>query len=233
MDILTTGLPIACKLYNILLKYKKFVDKDIRLLENADCISKSLSLWAAPVIIVPKKPNPLNLQKQQPHLVLDYWSLNKSIDAAHNGNRVISYYPLPNIMDLLARLQKCTIFCSLDLRLGYHNISLTPETKPKTAFATSSKWHWNIAPFSICTLPGAFCYLMLQILSWLDFCFTYLDDIYVYSTSRKEHMQHLEAVFKCLKEASLKIKLSKCQFFKKYLQAWHSSTTGKSISNKM
>ena len=58
---------------------------------------------------------------------------------------------------------------------------------------------------------------MSQVISGFDFCFAYLDDILVYSTSWKEHLQHFEMVFKCVKEANLKIKLSKCQFFKKYL----------------
>ena len=88
-----------------------FIDEEIRVLENAGCISKSLSLWAIPVIIIPKKPDPLNLQKQQIHLVLDYWSLNKSINAAHKGNSVISYYPLPNIRGLSSKVAKvCNIF---------------------------------------------------------------------------------------------------------------------------
>ena len=30
----------------------------------------------------PKEPDPLNPQKQQLHLVIDYWSSSKSIDAA-------------------------------------------------------------------------------------------------------------------------------------------------------
>ena len=35
MDIPTAGLPIACKPYPIPIKYQKFTDKEIRLLENA------------------------------------------------------------------------------------------------------------------------------------------------------------------------------------------------------
>ena len=157
-------------------------------MENTGYISKSLTSWATPIITVPKKPDPLNPQKQQLPLVLDSQSLNKLINTAHNGNSVISYYPLPEITDLLARLQKHTIFSSFDLRSGYHHISLTLEAKPKTAFATMiGKWHWNIAPFSICLLPGVFCYLMSQVLFGLDFCFAYVDDILVYSTSWKMH----------------------------------------------
>ena len=36
------------------IKVSEVVDEEIKLLENADCISKSLSPWATPVIIVPK-----------------------------------------------------------------------------------------------------------------------------------------------------------------------------------
>ena len=115
-----------------------------------------------------------------------------TINAAHNGSIVISYYPLPNITDLLARLQKCTIFSSLDFRSSYHHIGLTQEAKPKTVFATSGKWPWNVAPFSICSLPGVFCYLILQVLPELDFCFAYLNDILMTSTSWKECIQHLK-----------------------------------------
>ena len=72
MDIPTTGSPIACKPYPIPFKYQKFMGREIRLLENEGCISKSVSPWVAQVIIVPKKQDPLNPQKQQLHLVLDY-----------------------------------------------------------------------------------------------------------------------------------------------------------------
>ena len=127
-------------------------------IKNAGCISKSLSQWAAPVIIVPNKPDPTNPCRQQLRLVLDFRSLNKLINAVHNDNSAISYYPLPNIMDLLARLQNCTIFSSLDLRSYYHHICLTLVAKPKTAFATTSgKWYWKVAPVGICSVQGVFC----------------------------------------------------------------------------
>ena len=103
-----------------------------------------------------KKPDPANPHKQQLHLILDYRSLNKSINTTHNGNSLILYYPLTNITDLLARLPNCTIFSTLDLRSGYHHISLASETKLKTAFATSGKVHWNVVPFGICLLLGVF-----------------------------------------------------------------------------
>ena len=41
-------------------------------------------------------------------------------------------------MDLLARLQNHKIFASLDLRLDYYNIGLTPEANLKPTFTTTS-----------------------------------------------------------------------------------------------
>ena len=43
----------------------------------------------------------------------------------------------------------------------------------------------------------------------------YLDDIIIYSRSKKEHLEHLEEIFTRLKAAGLKLKLEKCCFFKK------------------
>ena len=45
MDLPTIGPPVAAKPYTIPLKYKSFVDDEIKLLEDAGCISKSLSDW--------------------------------------------------------------------------------------------------------------------------------------------------------------------------------------------
>ena len=91
MDIQTTGSPIACKSYPILLKYQKLIGEEKWLLENIGCSSKSLFLWAAPVIIFPKKQDPSHPKKQQLHLFLDYHLLNKSQNAACNGSTIVSY----------------------------------------------------------------------------------------------------------------------------------------------
>ena len=40
----------------------------------------------------------------------------------------------------------------------------------------------------------------------------YLDDIVIYSCSEEEHVHHLELVFARLREAGLRLKLTKCFF---------------------
>ena len=58
IDLPTTGPPVSTKPYTIPLKYKSFINDEIELLEDAGCISKSLSDWASPICIVKKKLNP-------------------------------------------------------------------------------------------------------------------------------------------------------------------------------
>ena len=79
MDLPTTGLPVSTKPYTIPLKYKAFIDKKIKLLEDARCISKSLSDWTSLICIVKKKPDPSQPDKQQLCMWIDYRKVNQSL----------------------------------------------------------------------------------------------------------------------------------------------------------
>ena len=48
-----------------------------------------------------------------------------------------------------------------------------------------------------------------------DFAMAYLDDIIIFSKNEEEHLKHIEIIFQKLKEAGLKLKESKCDFFKR------------------
>ena len=138
--------PIACNPCPIPLKYQKFINEEIQLIDTLGCISKCLNPWAAPVLGVPKSQMLLHPNKHQLCLVLAYRLLNKSSNTAHNQNKIILHYTLPIITDLLPRFCNSKIL-SLDLRSWYHHIGLIPEATPKTAFATTSgKWHRKCSP---------------------------------------------------------------------------------------
>ena len=147
--------------------------------------------------------------------------VNQSLVTAHNNNnsKVVSTFPLPKIQELLSRLNNCKYFSSLDLCLGYYNISITEEAKKKTTFVMADgKYLWNVVPFGLATGISMFQYLMSKVLTRLNnFAFMYLDNVLIFSKSCEEHLQHLNTVFQIFKEAGLKIKLSKCQFFKTQL----------------
>ena len=46
---------------------------------------------------------------------------------------------------------------------------------------------------------------------------TYLDDIIIFSNTEEEHLAHIEEIFRRLEAADLKMKQSKCNFFKKHI----------------
>ena len=221
----TEGSQVFMKQYTIPLKYQNFIDNEAKRLEEAGLISRSLSSWSAPCMVVPKKQDPDNPHEVQLRMVIDYRQLNKRIITSRapdrNGKigKVILNYPIPTIESLLARLEGCKYFSILDLRSGYHYIGLSEQSKPLTAFTThSGKFQWNILPFGIGIGVQTFSFVINKAIGHCsDFAANYLDDIIVFSRTAEDHMEHLERIFAALQMADLKIKVSKCEFFKKHV----------------
>ena len=87
-------------------------------------IEPSDSPWSAPVVLVTKKDSGTRL-------CVDYHRLNLAT--------VKDAYPLPRIDDMLDMLAGKRWFSTLDLASGYWKVSLSPEARCKTAFATHSR----------------------------------------------------------------------------------------------
>ena len=70
-------------------------------------------------------------------------------------------------------------------------------------------------PFGLTNAPATFQRLMENCLGDLNlhWCIIYLDDIVIFSKDPVSHLERLEAVFRKLEEASLKLKPSKCELF--------------------
>ena len=213
------------KQYTIPLKYQNFIDDETKRLEEAGLISRSLSNWSAPCMVVPKKQDPDNPCEVQLQMEIDYRQLNKRIIMSRvpdrNGKvgKVISNYPILTIESLLARLEGCKYFSILDLRSGYHHIGLSEKSKPLTAFTMhSGKFQWNVLPFGIGIGVQTFSFVINEAIGHCsDFVANSLDDIIVFSRTTEDHMEHLEKIFEALQVTDLKIKVSKCEFFKKHI----------------
>lgn len=122
-------------------------------------------------------------------------------------------YPLPRIDDLLDRLTGASVFSSLDLQSGYHQIRVAEEDVPKTAFRTpQGLFEFQVLAFGLTNAPAAFQREMNRIFGHLDFVLVYLDDIIVFSKDEKQHAQHLRQVLKLLESEHLYAKMLKCSF---------------------
>ena len=194
------------------------MQKEITTLEKAGIITKSISPWASPVVIVPKKSAPG--EPPQRRMCVDFRRLNKQLPEVKNmsgGKGCISLVPLPKIDELYAKLQGYKVFSTLDLRSGYYHIGLSDSAKPKTAFVVSGmgKFEFNRVPFGLAQVPV---YFQRLINFDCNFAMGYLDDIVIFSKTEEEHLQYLKEIFERLRKAGLKLKLQKCSFFKKHIQ---------------
>ena len=120
-------------------------------------------------------------------------------------------------------------FCTLDLKSGYWQVELTDEAKPLTAFTCGPLGFYECEkmPFGASNAPATFQRLMENCLGDLNlrWCVVYLDDIIVYGKSPEEILERLGAVFEKLRKAGLKLKPSKCEFFKEQIQFFFSHTS--------
>ncbi|KAI5316249.1 hypothetical protein L3X38_045425 [Prunus dulcis] len=113
-------------------------------------------------------------------------------------------------------LRGAKVFSKIDLRSGYHQLRIKEEDVPKTAFRTRyGHYEFLVMPFGLTNAPAAFMDLMNRVFRrYLDrFVIVFIDDILMYSKSRKAHMKHLELVLKTLRRKKLFAKFSKCQFW--------------------
>ena len=219
------GNPVFVKQYTFPPKYPNYIEKETKRLEEAALISRSLSNWSKPCMVVPKKQDIDKPNEVQLSMVIDYRQLNKRIltsralDRNGKEGKVISNYPILTIKSLLARLEGCKYFSILDLRSGYHHIGLSEKSKPLTAFTMhSGKFQWNILPFGIGIGVQTFSFIINKAIGQCsDFAANYLDDIIVFARTAEDHIDHLEKVFAALQRADLKIKASKCEFFKSHV----------------
>ena len=157
-------------------------------------IQSSISSWASPIVLVPKKDG-------STRFCVDYHRLNAITRK--------DVYPLPRIDDILDTLGQSKYFSTLDLSAGYWQIELDQPSKEKSAFTTHcGLFEFNRMPFGLCNAPATFQRLMQSILARLEgrTCFVYIDDILVCLHSFEDHLVHLTQVFDRLRQAQLKLK---------------------------
>ena len=165
-------------------------------------IKKSYSPWSSSIVLVQKKDGTLRF----------------CIDLRELNNRTIKdNYSLPRIEHHLEQLIGATWFTTLDLKSGYWQVELDEEAKPLTAFTVGPLgfYECETMPFGAVNAPATFQRLMDSCLGDLNlkWCVVYLDDIIIYAKTPEEMLNRLRGVFERLREAKLKLKPSKCNFF--------------------
>lgn len=170
---------------------------------EADAIRPSQSPYSSNVVLVRKKDGSLRF-------CIDFRKLN--------SRTVRDAYTLPRIDDTIDTLIGAKYFSKLDLRSGYWQVEIEEDSKHKTAFTVGNMgfYECNRMAFGLTNAPATFQRLMERCMGELNLkeCLIFLDDILIFSETFEEHLERLEAVFSRLKQHGLKLKPSKCEFFK-------------------
>ena len=131
IEIPTEGSPCTSAPYTIPLKFRPRADNTINKLLEASLIQCTMSTWASPVIIVPKKGLELPKDPGTPlpitaklRLVCDYRKLNKKLPADFwsydkegwriKKHRINAPYPLSHIDEMLALIRGHKFLMTLD-----------------------------------------------------------------------------------------------------------------------
>ena len=189
--------PVSLRPYTLPLKHYEWVQREIESLECAGVITKRMSKWASPIVIVPKKSAPREPLKRR--LCVNFRKVNylqQEVITAGKTKGQISIHPLPKIDEMYAKLKGAKLFSTIDLRSRYHHIALGKSSRAKTAFVTPfGKYEFLMVPFGLAQAPAYFQLLMNKVLKGLKFAMTYLDDIMIFSKNELQHLEHLETVF--------------------------------------
>ncbi|GJU32429.1 putative reverse transcriptase domain-containing protein [Tanacetum coccineum] len=201
IDLVPGAAPVARALYRLAPAELQELSTQLQELSDRGFIRPSSSPWGAPVLFVKKKDGSFRM-------CIDYRKLNRLT--------VKNRYPLPRIDDLFDQLQGSRVYSKIDMRSGYHQLRVQEEDIPKTVFRTRyGHYEFQVIPFGLTNSLTVFMDLMNRVCKpYLDrFVIVFIDDILIYSKSRKEHEGHLKLILRLLKKEELYAKFSKCEFW--------------------
>ena len=159
--------------------------------------------WCKAVVLVRKKDGTLRF-------CIDFRCLN-----AHMKK---DSYPIPKCPETMELLVGAQYFSTMDLKSGFWQVKVSEDSHQYTVFTVSNMGVYKFLhmPYSLCNTLVTFQHLIENCLSELNlsFAMVYLDDMIVYSEMPEDHLTWLQAIFDCFAHHGLKLKPSKCHFFK-------------------
>ena len=134
---------------------------------------------------------------------------------ALNAITVKNCYPLPLIKETLERVCKAKIFSKIDIIAAFNKLRIREGEKWKTAFRTRyGLYKYLVMLFGLANGPSSFQTYINDVLhGMLDvFCTAYIDDILIYSNSKKKHQEHVRRVLAALQKTGLQADIDKSEF---------------------
>ena len=181
------------------------VEQELRKLEEAGIIERveGSTIWVSPIVVTRKPKQPGEVR-----ICIDMRLPNSAIKRERHLT--------PTVDDIICELSGAGWFSKMDLRAGYHQLQLHPDSRYITTFSTHVvPRRYKRLKFGISSAAEVFQNAVREVLAGLSGVLNVSDDILVYAKSAEEHHRRLTAVLKRLKEAGLTLHKEKCEFLKR------------------
>ena len=193
--------PIYVKQFRIADTHYTNLEKQVAEWLKMGVIQPANSRYNSPIFVVPKKDG-------SARYVLDYRALN--------ANSQDDRYTMQTVDECISQIGKAnsSIFSTLDLTSGYHQMLLEPKSRHFTAFTVPGlgQFQWLTTSMGLRGAVASFQRMVELTTKGLHNIVVYIDDILCHSTNHDDHRASLQALFSRLRKANLKVNLKKCVF---------------------
>ena len=164
------------------------------------------SKYASP-IFAQRKPN------GKMRLLADLRKINSLIADDYTNNN----HPVSTLSDAAQHLAGMSLFCKLDCSQAYHCLQMADQRSVEMlAFNFASRtFAYKTLAHDLSRSVSAFSSFMREYLDPVvkaDQCAQYVDDIRIAANNATDLTRNIRAVFKCIRQAGLKLAVEKCHF---------------------
>ena len=192
--------PIAQPYRRVALSMMTRLEEHLAELVESDIIEKveGPTTWVSPVVIVPKSNNKIRL-------CIDMRLANTAVVRQH--------YPVPTVDELLRDMNGSQFFSKLDLKMGFYQFVLSPESRDITTFSTHvGTYRYKRLMFGISAAPEIYQREVANIISGITGVANLADDIIIHGKSKAEHDERLLSTLARLEAAGMTLNREKCVF---------------------
>ena len=208
----TDNSPFFIWPYHVKEEDSAVLDKELRRLCYLGILKEGFSAYSSPVMLISRKVTSDN------RVLTDFRHLNTRI--AKNNLA----YPLLRDTFLLLGSSKCEVMSVLDLKDAFHSLQLSEKSQKYCGilpYFGSASYLYQRMPMGLNVSPPIWQTYINTILNSLQsrkYCEAIMDDLLLFTPSKKAHMDKLEDLLKALRKNGLKISPKKCQLFRTELQ---------------
>ena len=206
------NLPFFIQPYHEKEEDRAVLDKEMRRLCYLGILKEGFSAYSSPVMLISQKVT------SDKRVITDFRHLNMRI--AKNNLA----YPLLRDTFLLLGSSKCEVMSVLDLKDAFHSLQLSEKSQKYCGilpYFGSASYLYQRMPMGLNVSPPIWQMYINAILNSLQskkYCEVIMDDLLLFTLSKKAHMDKLEDLLKALRKNGLKISPKKCQLFRTELQ---------------